>query len=937
MKTQKYDREFLRSTGYAEAAGLVLLLTAANCFGQQFRVLEPNGGQSYEVGGTMTIRWSGGSPLSNVTILLSYNSGGSWPKTVVATTRNDGLYEWTSIDATPSTHCRIAVGTSLANADTSDGDFTIRPVESVHFNDPKLKAAVKHQLNITHDPTEADMLGLIKLDAGGDGVSDLTGLEYATNLDELVFYENQISDLSPLAGLSKVRIINFFWNQISDLSPLAGLTNLVQLDLQRNNISDISRLVGLTNLYYVQLGMNQISDLSPLAGLTNLTQIELGQNQISDISPLGGLRSLWSLHLEDNHISDLSPLAGLTKLKYLRLHDNQISDISPLAGLAALAAVSLSGNPLNQEAYSVYIPQITANNPGVSISYDPCIQAAVPNVVGMTQSQAEAALQAAGLVLGTVWSAASNAPLGTVISQDPSAGTMVNGGSAIDITLSSGPEQVQVTVPNLFGMTRAQAEAALQSAGLVAGAISWKSSDKPQGTVVEQNPDGGETASPGAAVDLTFSQFDGGSTSGPSLALPNPVAHWKLDESTSAVASDAIGRHPGTVRGNPLWRPSGGKIGGALWLDGLGDYVEIAAHSDFDLTERITVAAWILVEAFDKDSQAIVTKGDSAWRIQRNAKTNAIEFGCNTQGRGGVSQLRHVLGDTSVNDGRWHHVAGTSDGNELCLYVDDVLDASVSSPGRRATNSYNVRIGDNSQAQGRYWKGLIDDVRIYDVALNQSQIRGVMTGSEAWVPTGSIDIGTPVKGSDSYTGGICTVVADGADIWGGRDEFHYVYASVTGDFEFSAHVLSLENTNPWAKAGVMVRETLDAESRHTFMCVTPEDGEGRFAFQCRPAVAGLSTSLHTIRGQVSYPANTWVKIKRQGNSFTALTSQNGTTWTKFIGHEVDPQGYPDAPNPVTIAMPEIVYIGLAVTSHSNGQLCTAEFGNVQLDNPTVTP
>lgn len=424
-------------------------------------------------------------------------------------------------------------------------------------------------------------------------------------------------------------------------------------------------------------------------------------------------------------------------------------------------------------------------------------------------------------------------------------------------------------------------------------------------------------------------EFEKSGAPGPGTPSPTPLAHWKLDESTGTVARDALGARDGTVKGNPVWQPSGGMIGGALKFDGVGDYVECGNDPAFNLTDKITVAAWIKVETFDKDWQAIFGKGDSAWRIQRDGSTNAVEFACDSLA-GGVYQLRNVLGHTPVNDGRWHHVAGTYDGARLCVYVDGALDAFVATQGPIATNTSSARIAENSESRGRYWKGLIDDVLLYNAALSQSQINGVMTGSDTPLPLGieSRDIGTAAAGSNSCAGGVYTIVADGMDVWGQQDAFRYVYMPVTGDFEFSAHVRSLENINPWSKAGVMVRETLDPGSRHAFICVTPQDGEGRFAFQCRPVAGGLSTSFHSDQDQVSYPTNTWLKMKRQGNTFTALTSQNGIVWTPFVGAWVDLQGYSSAPNPVMITMPQTVYIGLAVTSHSNGQLCTAEFDNV---------
>jgi hypothetical protein len=192
------------------------------------------------------------------------------------------------------------------------------------------------------------------------------------------------------------------------------------------------------------------------------------------------------------------------------------------------------------------------------------------------------------------------------------------------------------------------------------------------------------------------------------------------------------------------------------------------------------------------------------------------------------------------------------------------------------------------------------------------------------------DIGT-TGGSDQHISGVYTIMADGLDIWLTWDQFHYVYTAVTGDFELSARVYDLENTDPWAKAGVMARESLDAGSQHAFMCVTPQAGEGRFAFQNRSTGAyGQSSSLHTQQGQVRYPINTWVKIKRKGNVFTGYISVDGHTWQTFPGMFSTQIDGPKSTNPVAINMPQTIYVGLAVTSHNHGVFCTAHFDGVAL-------
>lgn len=286
--------------------------------------------------------------------------------------------------------------------------------EPVYFADVNLKAVVEEALGVT-DPTPTDMLRLTSLDAYNKRISDLAGLEHATNLQTLGLYENQISDISslsalkslqelylsenqisdisPLSGLTSLRDLNLSNNQSSDISPLSGLTSLRWLGIQGNQISEISPLSGLTSLKMLYLDENQITDFSPLSGLTSLQRLRLSGNQISDmsllsgltslqylsllhtqisdISPLCGLTSLQELNLGNNQISDISPLSGLIHLQELWLGSNQISDISLLSGLTSLQRLDLGYNPLGIDAYTIHIPLLESY--GTNVSYDPLI------------------------------------------------------------------------------------------------------------------------------------------------------------------------------------------------------------------------------------------------------------------------------------------------------------------------------------------------------------------------------------------------------------------------------------------------------------------------------------------------------------------------------------------------------------------------------------
>ena len=257
---------------------------------------------------------------------------------------------------------------------------------AVTLLDANLRAAIEAALGKASNApiTRDEMASLTFLEVREKGISDLTGLETATNLETLWLSSNNIADISALAGLSKLTRLGLQLNSIADisalsgltnltflklgynnrtlldysitptrensgivdLSPLAGLTNLRVLELQYNSITDISALLGLTNLRHLLLSGNDIEDISALSGLTNLGGLYLDVNTIADLSPLAGLTNLGWLYLGVNTIADLSPLAGLTKLATLRLRYNDIEDISALSGLTNLATLNLSDNDI---------------------------------------------------------------------------------------------------------------------------------------------------------------------------------------------------------------------------------------------------------------------------------------------------------------------------------------------------------------------------------------------------------------------------------------------------------------------------------------------------------------------------------------------------------------------------------------------------------------
>jgi len=179
------------------------------------------------------------------------------------------------------------------------------------------------------------------------------------------------------------------------------------------------------------------------------------------------------------------------------------------------------------------------------------------------------------------------------------------------------------------------------------------------------------------------------------------------------------------------------------------------------------------------------------------------------------------------------------------------------------------------------------------------------------------DVGsTGLTGSASYSNGVFTVSGAGADVWGTTDAFQYVSQTISGDVQIVARVSALQNTNQWAKAGVMLRQAMTANSAHVLLDVTPG---GTIEFMTR-ASSGASA---TIVANASQTVPAWLKLVRSGSTVTASVSANGSTWTT-VGS-------------TTTSIPASAPIGLMVLSHDVNTLNTSTFDNVAVTTPSGPP
>ncbi len=206
-----------------------------------------------------------------------------------------------------------------------------------------------------------------------------------------------------------------------------------------------------------------------------------------------------------------------------------------------------------------------------------------------------------------------------------------------------------------------------------------------------------------------------------------------------------------------------------------------------------------------------------------------------------------------------------------------------------------------------------------------SEVELTLTDQRDWTAEGVAELSIWFRGRPASVGsfveaptGTYTMTAAGADIWNAADEFHYAFQTLAGVGTIQAQVLSVDNTDGWAKAGVMIRETLDPGSKFAAVYMTPENG-CRFQARMNGDTDATSDTSVVTTEQTALVTPYWVKIERDlAGNFRGYYSSNGTTWTSMSW------------NPQNISMSSNVYIGLALTSHNANATCQATFSNVTI-------
>jgi hypothetical protein len=188
------------------------------------------------------------------------------------------------------------------------------------------------------------------------------------------------------------------------------------------------------------------------------------------------------------------------------------------------------------------------------------------------------------------------------------------------------------------------------------------------------------------------------------------------------------------------------------------------------------------------------------------------------------------------------------------------------------------------------------------------------------------DVGNPsIKGIVKISNNGFDITAGGADIWGVKDEFNFVYVERVGDFDLVSRIESLSAADLYTKAGLMAREDLTSGCRHIYFQVFSDNNarnknNGGYEFQYRQVKDSAMKAIYpkSSEGAPEFPVafpNTWIRLQRTNNDFTGYYSTDGKTWKVYTTF--------------TLELPSKIYLGLAVTSHNTSRTSSAGFRNIE--------
>jgi len=300
-------------------------------------------------------------------------------------------------------------------------------------------------------------------------------------------------------------------------------------------------------------------------------------------------------------------------------------------------------------------------------------------------------------------------------------------------------------------------------------------------------------------------------------------------------------------------------------------------------------------------------------------KGSSVVFNYGDKIYGSLSSLQSSTGQEKLNGGSTGVFAdpklnnaggGGTIGN--ANYLASLTAYALTSSSPAINKGVNVSTAFSAMTPSKDYYG--DSVSASSLDIGADEFGGTVaspppTTTSGALPSGwsSTDIGSPGKtGSASYSSGTYTVTGGGTDIYGSSDQLRYAYTTLNGDGRITVKVNSTGNTDPWTKAGVMIRDGLGSNAKTLSMTLSPN---GIALWGARSTTGGQMATVRKNSNGAS-----WVRIIRQGSYASGYISTDGVNWTLL--------------QTVHFSMNANITIGLAVTAHNNSTLDTAKFSNV---------
>ena len=216
---------------------------------------------------------------------------------------------------------------------------------------------------------------------------------------------------------------------------------------------------------------------------------------------------------------------------------------------------------------------------------------------------------------------------------------------------------------------------------------------------------------------MLFSVFAVAPVSAELVCPPGMVSYWKFDEGSGTIAYDSVNENQGLIHG-ATWTT--GRVDAALSLDGVDDYIEVADSPSLDITDAITLEAWIRPQEHTYIGW-VISKGKAYHLgLDTDSYVNHVRFELQTSETSSI----YTRSDGTVNLNEWNHIAVTVDSAALIFYINGIRDREILGRSVYGVSDYNLGIGASVYyGVGAFFNGIIDEVAIYNRSLLPEEIQ----------------------------------------------------------------------------------------------------------------------------------------------------------------------------------------------------------------------